>query len=94
MLEKTLERHREELKREKEEHRTEKARRLKTQRTCTESIETVKQVDLRSQISIKFYLLCFYAMHTYPFCFVYIYIYITSCLMEKAVTMGFNLMPF
>ncbi|XP_019183396.1 PREDICTED: nuclear-pore anchor isoform X2 [Ipomoea nil] len=43
MLEKTLERHREELKREKEEHRTEKARRLKTQRACTESIETVKQ---------------------------------------------------
>ncbi|CAH9094366.1 unnamed protein product [Cuscuta epithymum] len=43
MLEKTLERHREELKREKEENKTEKVRRLKTQKLCADSYEKVKQ---------------------------------------------------
>ncbi|XP_071905571.1 nuclear-pore anchor isoform X2 [Coffea arabica] len=43
ILEKTVERLREELKKEKDEHKTEKAKRLKTQKTISDSYETVSQ---------------------------------------------------
>ncbi|VFQ58763.1 unnamed protein product [Cuscuta campestris] len=43
ILEKTLERHREELKKEKEENKTEKVRRIKNQKLCAEYLDHVKQ---------------------------------------------------
>ncbi|CAL5402469.1 unnamed protein product [Camellia sinensis] len=43
ILEKTVERQREELKKEKDDHKTEKAKRLKTERTIMDSIKSVNQ---------------------------------------------------
>ncbi|XP_052178509.1 nuclear-pore anchor isoform X2 [Diospyros lotus] len=43
ILEKTVERQREELKKEKDDHKTEKAKRLKTERTILESFKSVNQ---------------------------------------------------
>lgn len=44
ILEKLLEREREELRKEKDEHRTEKAKRQKTERTIMDTIRNVNQV--------------------------------------------------
>ncbi|KAL6974118.1 hypothetical protein U1Q18_028301 [Sarracenia purpurea var. burkii] len=47
ILERTLERQREELKNEKEDHKIEKAKRLKTQRIVTDSVESVYQEKIK-----------------------------------------------
>lgn len=44
MLEKTVERLREELRKDKDDHRIEKTKRLKIQKTISDSYETVTQV--------------------------------------------------
>ena len=49
-----MERLREELKKEKDEHKTEKAKRLKTQKTISDSYETVSQVCLLVELAFYF----------------------------------------